>query len=164
MPDPVLQIDGMEALLAKIDRLAQSRAVAGALLAGGAHLKTAMQVYPNASRPTRASIYGKPFQSRRQQRYFFYALKAGLIQVPYRRGSSPGSRNLKQQWTVQATNDGMTVEIGNNTPYGPLVQGQGRQSLYMKAVGWQTEKQVLAKEGPVVVAYVRTAIETTLNE
>jgi hypothetical protein len=163
MPDPVLHIEGLEALLAKIDRLAQLRWVSGALLAGGSHLKSSMQVYPNANRLTRASVYGKTFQSSKQQRFFFWAKAKGVIQVPYRRGSSPGSQNLKQQWTVAALDNGLTVEIGNAVPYGPLVQGQGRQTLYAKAVGWQTDRQVLDREAPAVVQYVKDAIVEELS-
>lgn len=159
-----LRIDGLEALITKLTALERLDAARGGLLAGGAHLKTAMQVYAPANRLTRASVYGQTFASAKQRRFFFYALRAGIIQVPYRRGSSPGSRNLKQQWTVAATNDGVTVEIGNATEYGPLVQGQGTQSLYAKAVGWQTDQAVLDRDGPAVVQYVKTSLETALAE
>lgn len=163
MADP-LHIEGLEELLAKINTLEKMRMVTGALLAGGAHMKTAMQVYPDAKHFTRASIYGQPFQSDRQRKFFFYALAHGIIQVPYRRGSSPGSRNLKQQWTVAATNNGFTVEIGNATSYGPLVQGQGLQSRYAQAVGWQTDQQVLDREAPAVVKYVEDAIQQAVED
>jgi hypothetical protein len=164
MPDPVLHIEGLDALLAKIDRLAQLRWVGGALLDGGAHLKTALQVYPDTNRLTRASVYGKTFVSDKQRRFFFYAKSHGLIEVPYRRGSSPGSQNLKQQWTVAAYDNGLTVEIGNAVPYGPLVQGHARQTRYAKAVGWQTDQQVLDREAPAVVQYVKDAIVEELSK
>lgn len=163
MADP-LHIDGLDELLGKIDTLEKMRAVTGALLAGGAHMKTAMQVYPDAKHLKREDVYGKPFQSDRQRKFFFYALAKGIIQVPYRRGGSPGSRNLKQQWTVAATNNGFSVEIGNATSYGPLVQGQGLQSRYAQAVGWQTEQQVLDREAPAVVAYVSDAIQKAVED
>jgi hypothetical protein len=163
MPDPSLRIEGLDALLAKLDRLAQLRWAGGALLAGGAHLKTAMQVYPDAARLTRASVYGKTFKSSRQQKFFFWAKAKGVIQVPYHRGSSPGSQNLKQAWTVAAYDNGLTVEIGNSVPYGPLMQKQGRQSLYAKAVGWQTDQQVLDRESPAVVQYLKDAIVEELR-
>ena len=164
MADSTLHIEGLADLIAKIDRLSELREVGGALLAGGAHLKSAMQVYPDANRLTRASVYGKTFKSLKQQKYFFWALAKGLIAVPYRRGTSPGSRNLKQQWTVEATNNGLTVEIGNATPYGPLVQGPGTQSLYAKAVGWKDTDAVLARESPAVVQYVKDAIDQAVSE
>lgn len=163
MADP-LRIEGMDALLAKIATLQQLRMVEAGLLAGGAHMKTQMQKYPTQRAMTRASIYGSPFKSDKQRRFFFYALAKGMIQVPYRRGQSPGSRNLKQGWTVRSFNGGLSVEIGNAAPYGPLVQGQGRQSLYHKAAGWQTDEEVMDREGPAVIEYVRDEITRAISE
>lgn len=160
---PTLRIEGLDALLAKVDTLAKLEMVGGALLAGGAHISGAMQVYPPATRPTRASVYGQAFQSDRQRRFFFAAMRKGLIQVPYRRGQSPGSRNMKQGWTVAASNNGLTVEIGNIAPYGPLVQGAGTQSRYMAAVGWRTEQAVLDREAPAVVELLHDAIEKAVG-
>lgn len=156
-------IQGLDKLVRKIETLAEMKAVAGALLAAGAHISGQMKIYPPANRPTRKSVYGKSFVSDRQRRYFFWAKRKGLIQVPYRRGQSPGSRNLKQQWTVAANESGLRVEIANSTPYGPLVQGQGRQTLYAKAIGWQTDAQVLERERPRVVQYLKSAIDDVLS-
>lgn len=158
MPELTITPDGLGPLIAKIDaRIRQ--AAAGGLLAGGAHIKAAMATYAAEKRLTRASIYGKSFVSDRQRKFFFYALKAGIIHVPYRRTKTLGNR-----WTVAASDDGLIVEVGNLTPYGPLVQGAGTQTKYMQAVGWQTDEQVLAKEGPAVVAYVKKAIGESLGE
>lgn len=154
-----LRIEGMEALLKKIDNLQKLNMVAGALLAGGAHLKSAMQVYPPQVRLTRKSVYGRSFQSDRQRKWFFAALREGKLQIPYRR-----TRNLANRWTVTDSNNGLTVEVGNNTAYGPMMQAQAAQGRYAKASGWQTEQQIIDREGPAVVTYVKDAIEKAVNE
>jgi hypothetical protein len=153
-------VQGLDKLVRKIETLAQLKAVGGALLAGGAHLKTHMQVYPSANRPTRKSVYGRSFQSDRQRRFFFWAMRKGIIQVPYRRKAAGG---LAGRWTVTPSENGLRVEVANATPYGPLMQAKARQTLYAKAVGWQTDAQVLARETPVVVQYLKTAINEVLS-
>jgi hypothetical protein len=163
MPD-ALRLQGYDELLRKLDSLAKLRRVEGALKAAGAHLSGKLKRYPAQKRMTRASMYGQPFKSDRQRKYFFYALRKGLIQVPYRRGQSPGSRNLKQQWTVETYNSGLTVEVGNATPYGPYVQGHGRQALYHYLGGWKTEWDVMSEEGEQVLGFVKRAVDETLAE
>lgn len=156
------RIEGLAELIRKVETLQQMTAVQGALLEGGALVKTGMQQYPPQAHLSRKAVYGQSFQTDRQRKFFFYALKHGLIQVPYRRGQSPGSRNLKQQWSVIASNGGLTVEIGNVTPYGPLVQGSELQTGFARATGWQTDKQVLDREGPAVVGLVKESIDEQL--
>ena len=86
-----IRLEGLGELLAKIARLKSLRGVAAAIKLGAARLKRRFQTYPPQSRPSRASVYGQTFVSERQRRYFFYAMRAGIIEVPYVRGSSPGS-------------------------------------------------------------------------
>lgn len=154
-------IEDMDALLAKLTKLQTLQAVQGAMLLAGAHIEGKMKAYPPQSGATRKSVYNKTFKTDKQRRFFFYALKKGIIQLPYRRKLGGG---LAGAWTVRAFDQGLSVEIGNNTSYGPLVQGQGRQSLYHKAGGWATDEAVLERETPAVVAYVKDAIEQALSE
>lgn len=158
-----VRLEGLQALLAKLTSLQQLRRVAAAVKLGAARIKRRFQTYPPQSRPTRASVYGQTFQSDRQRRYFFYAMRAGLIQVPYVRGSSPGSRNIKQTWTIATSNAGMTAEIGTNAPYARYLHDTQQQSAYARAVGWPTVEQVLNEEGPAVVQYIRDAVVEELE-
>ena len=158
------RLDGYDDLLRKLETLAQLRQVEAAVKAGAAHLAGKMKVYPARRRMTRKSVYGSSFVSDRQRRYFFYALKKGLIQVPYRRGQSPGSRNLKQTWTSRVYNNGLTGEAGTNTPYAGYVQGEGIQSKYHAAAGWKTEATILAEESDTVLGFIHDAIEKAVNE
>jgi len=158
------RMDGYGDLLAKLERLGQLRRVGAAVKAGTAHLAGKMKVYPARVSLTRKAVYGSTFKSDRQRRYFFYALGKGLIQVPYRRGQSSGSRNLKQTWTVVMRNNDLTGEAGTNTDYAPWVQGEGTQSKYHAAVGWKTEARVLQEEGDHVLGLIHDAIVAEIEE
>lgn len=158
-----IRIEGVEPLLAKLKALEELRGVQGALLAAGAHVAGRFKEYPGQTRLTRASVYGTTFVSEKQRRFFFAALARGEIEVPYRRGSSPGSRNMKQGWTVQALTP-LSVEVGNNAPYAQFVHGAGAQSRYMRAAGWRTDQQILDAERGTVTQYVQEAIRREIEK
>ena len=152
-----IRIDGLPELLAKITRLQQLNSVKTALRVAALHVKGKIAQYPPAShRP-------QGFVSDKQRRGFFAKLRSGEIEVPYRRGISPGSQNLGQRWTTETRNGGLTQIIGNNASYAPLVQGPGQQTSYHATTGWKTTEQVAQQEGPAVVEYVRLAMEKELS-
>lgn len=157
MPDGV-RLEGAEALVKKIVTLKQLRELQGALKAAAAHIRTQLMRYPTQQRGR-----PQPFVSDRQRRYFFWALREGKIDVPYRRGQSPGSQNLKQRWSITAEGPA-AVALVNNTKYGPYVQGAGTQTRYHQAGGWPTVGQVLEQEGPRVAELLRAELERIANE
>lgn len=157
MPDAI-HIDGMAPLVEKVRTIQDLRRIQAPLKAGGAHIAGRLKTYPPQQRLTRKAVYGESFKSGRQRRYFFWALAHGKIEVPYVRGSSPGSKNLKQTWTVTMAGP-LTVEVGTSTAYAPYVQGAGTQSLYHKQVGWETEEQALEAERETVIRYIDLYIQ-----
>ena len=76
----------------------------------------------------------QPFSSDASRRYFFAALKAGAIEVPYRRSNALGS-----DWTQQPTGDGITLVSGQD--YSDLVLTKGLQSKYHQG-NWPTTDTV----------------------
>jgi hypothetical protein len=72
--------------------------------------------YPPRPAPGLASQFWTP----RQRRWFFWALRKGMIQVPYRR-----TETLGRQFTEQVTRDekSVTGQLGTATPYAPWVVG-----------------------------------------
>lgn len=111
-----------------------------ATMAGALTALSFIKPYPEANRPSRSSVYGQAFRSAKQRRYFFFALRHGLIQVPYRRGLSPGSQRLGRSWAAKQLTD-TAVAIGTNVTYARMVKDEGQQTRYMKAVGWTTIQQ-----------------------
>lgn len=147
-----IEITGLNELLSKLTRLEQLRRVQHALRAAALHVKGKIATYPPEShRP-------QPFQNDADRRSFFAKLRAGEIEVPYRRGVSPGSQKLGSRWTIAASDSGMTQTIGNNTSYGPQVQGPGQQIAYHAETGWKTTSTVAREEEALVVDYIRQAV------
>lgn len=106
--------------------------IRGGVMAGAIYLKGIFSEYPddsNAHRP-------QPFKTDKQRRYFFYALRTGLIEVPYKRGSSPNSETMSKQFGVSERDGGETAAIGNRASYAPMLIGR-KQAMYHKVTGWK---------------------------
>jgi len=143
MAKPGLRIEGLDELIGKIKNIQELKGLKAILLAAGETLKGKLSVYPPQKSVTRAEVYGEPFKSEKQRRYFFYALRAGLITVPYERGADPKSERFKASWAIRTERDGLRVVIGNDTTYGPYLMDPNRQSEMAAAIGWQTTDEVM---------------------
>ena len=135
-----------EEVLRALDSLDKLRHLRQQVQRAGAYLMGKVRRYPpgDQHRP-------QPFVSDRQRRGFFARLHAGEIEVEYKRGRSPGSENLQQKWNVKISNGGFRATVGNNTSYGPLVQGPKKQTQYHKETGWRTTEDVLDAEEAAVL-------------
>jgi len=156
MADPI-RIEGLDALIDKIRNLAQFQNLARAMRIGAELVLGDLKKYPPVSRRKRNFINPK------QRAAFFAKLKAGEIEVPYRRGQSPGSQNLQQRWTRRASDRGLTQTLGNNASYAQLVQGPQRQAQYHRVTGWQTTAQVLDKRRADIVRLAQQAVREDLE-
>ena len=150
-----IKIEGLDRALRKVERAGNLDIVKAGLMQAGVHVKGKIAKYPPRT------YVAQPFVSDKQRRFFFAALKDGRIEVPYRRGQSPGSEDLGQKWTVKARKGGLQVVVGNNVSYGPLVQGN-EQAWFMKARNWKTTDKVAQEETGKVNEIVAKAIEKAL--
>lgn len=91
----------------------------------------------------------QPFKSDKSRRYFFAALRRGEIEVPYRRGQSPGSETYAKRWYVEVS--GLTATIGNNASYARYLSHETEQSGYMAARGWRKLKEVAEEKLPDII-------------
>ena len=164
MAEDLFRLEGMEELLRKVESLAELRPVVGALKDGGLYLKGKVAVYPAENRPTRYSVYGSTFKTDKQRRFFFWALRKGKIEVPYRRGESPGSQTFGRRWTIATENAGLRVIISNNAKYGPLLMDEEQQSRYAARVGWRTVQDISDEEFPIIIELAQGEIDRILAE
>lgn len=90
------------------------------------------------------------FFTDRQRRWFFWALRNGVITVPYQR-----TYTLQRGWTTRV---GATrAEARNETPYGPWVMGAQRQA-YMHRGVWPTERSILEGNRRRITSIVHAAL------
>jgi hypothetical protein len=129
---------GEEVISIKIDP-ALSR-----LFSGG--LTEAMSATTNAAAAIgqdRIARYPRPSRKKmvmtdKQRRGFFARFHSGEIEVPYRRGSSPGSETLGRRWHIRASGS-INHVLTNDASYALLVHGAKDQAAY-HAGNWQTDE------------------------
>lgn len=125
-----------------IQRWKQLKALEQAVGETALYLRGKVSEYPRTRR--RKMV----FRSARQRRAFFAMLRSGDIEVPYRRGMSPGSETLGRRWAVERSNSGLTATVGNNVKYAQYVVGE-RQASYHKG-NWVKTGDVVKRETPAV--------------
>lgn len=83
----------------------------------------------------------QPFKTDRQRRWFFWALKEGIITVPYAR-----TGRLANSW--RARRDGWSHWVlENSAVYAALVVGRGQQARYHEG-HWWTAEDIIADDVP----------------
>ena len=143
MPDGVtIEIEGLDEAVRKLESLAQLKKVHAGIRAAGMYLKGKEAIYPRYKHISIASLGG--WKSDKQRKWFFWALNKGKIDVPYRRGQSPGSEDLAAKWTSKYDKNKFQAVVGNNASYARLVMGE-KQTEMMKRIGWK-KVDVIAKE------------------
>ena len=111
--------------------------------------------YPSKKHIPISAVGG--FATEKSRRWFFWALKAGKIQVPYRRTDA-----LKHRWAIKTKDQGFTAVIGNVSPYARLVQGD-KQTKMMGMIGWKTMDVVAKEETKRVQEYVYQAVTRAIG-
>jgi hypothetical protein len=162
MPNDVtVEIEGLEELIRKLEKLGRLDKVHAGIRSAGMYIKGLMTVYPAQTHIPLSAVGG--FKTDKSRRYFFWALKKGIIDVPYRRGQSSGSEALGRKWTSKYNRNKFESVIGNNATYARLVMG-GKQTKMMKMIGWKTVDKVAKEEtkkvGEMVFRAVKRAIES----
>lgn len=157
-----IRIEGLDKLIGKLDRIGKLDVVKAGIKAGALHIKGKIAKYPPRRRIKIQQIGG--WASDKQRRAFFAKLRSGEIQVPYKRGVSPGSETLGRKWTIQARDGGLSAVVGNNVSYGPFVQDRDRQSRMHKMIGWKTTQDVADEEGPKIRDIIAREVAKALNE
>ena len=156
MPEAGIRIEGLTSLRKIMEEVGSLKPVKIGMASGAIHLKGKIAKPPPVSRRP------QPFVSDKQRRGFFAKLRSGEIEVPYRRGISPGSERLGQRWTVQAKDGGLTWVVGSNASYGELVQARRMQTFYHKVTGWKTIEDVTEQEKNTVARGVKREIDRAL--
>jgi hypothetical protein len=149
-----IRIEGLDQLIRRIDSLAKLNKTKAAIRAAAVMLQGKIKQYPPVSRRPNPLIKTND----RVRRGFFYHLKHGNIEVPYRRGASPGSQKLGQSWTTRTENSGFRAIIGTGVSYARLVQDSANQTAYHKGTGWITTRDVTQRYGDDAIRQIKQAL------
>lgn len=103
----------------------------------------------------------QPFKSDKQRRFFFWALREGVIEVPYRRGLSPSSERYGTQFYIEPRGSYNTA-VGNRASYAEILGGEG-QSRYMAAGGWRKLAEVATEKLPQVRDVFQAWVDRTIR-
>lgn len=151
-----LDIKGDRELMRKMAQLdGGMNRVMGTIAEGvGREVENELKRYPGPP------SYPIQWASERQRRWYFAQVRAGAIDVPYRRRKSGG---LAGHWHVQRR--GPQAVVGNPMDYAAYVQSKKAQQPMHKATGWTTDDEAAEKveRSGVIGKVAREVIENALR-
>lgn len=152
-----LTVKGLDQYQAKVEQILP--AVKAAIKAALQHLEGKMKPYPPATLANQPKEYKKGGPNTWYQRGWGskWALKGGDWH------GRETSEQLQQSWTMTIDSTGLRGTIGNDTSYGPYVQGADDQSKAMRTIGWKTTKDVAEEEQQTVTDFVTDHIDKALS-
>lgn len=133
-----VSVQGDVELSKRLLRLASPETIGRANRRIAEYIRDQAQKYPPKRSVTRKQAYGSSFQSDKQRRWFFAALKAGQIRVPYQRTGT-----LLRGWKIMPFGSQDFLVI-NETEYAGYVMG-ATQSRMMSMIGWKTLEGIVDK-------------------
>ena len=183
-------IQGMDKLLAKLDKLQRGDFANAALTAGAEHLRNVVMDYPpatEANRPGRwrqdKKGYTHPMSYYERGRGTWYpVMQKKTLFNRGRLGKSrgaiaargpqkaiiagykliPNSEDLKHRWAIWSASR-FHVILGNNASYARVVHDSAKQARIHAARGWKTIQAVLQREGPKVMQFVIRELQNVLR-
>jgi phage gpG-like protein len=158
-----VRIEGLDDLLEKIDDLSKLTKTKAAIRQAAIFLEGKVKEYPKQSSRPNPMLRGNSAKAQRMRAGFFARLQSGEIEVPYRRGLSPGSEKLGQSWNVRTEKQGFRAIIGTNASYAELVQSSAKQTSYHRHTGWITTKQVKLLYGKEAIRQIQQALRNEVE-
>lgn len=158
-----IRIEGADELIKRIDSIYAMRRVKAAIRQAAVFLEGKVKEYPAESHRPNPMLRGNSAKARRMRAGFFARLNKGKIEVPYRRGQSPGSEKLGQSWTTRTENSGFRAIVGTGVSYARLVQDSAKQASYHRQTGWLTTRQAEMLYGKQAINIVEQAIQREVN-
>jgi hypothetical protein len=159
----MIRIEGAEEIIRRIDDIARLNKVKAAIRQAAVFLEGKVSEYPTPSHRPNLMLRGDSAKAKRMRAGFFYHLKHGNIEVPYRRGQSPGSEKLGQSWTTRTESQGFRAIIGTGVSYAKMVQDSANQTSYHRHTGWITTRQVEMLYGQQAINQIESALQREVN-
>lgn len=113
--------------------------------------------YPAYRFISRTAAYGRPFQSDRQRRWFFAALRQGTILPGYPRRTG----NTQRAWVI--TNSGVKSTIRNDTAGAFYTVGDPGQARLNELAGWRRLGLIIASNTNGMIQAAERAVEAEIR-
>lgn len=153
-----IEVEGMDELIKKLEKLGQLDKVRAGLRAAGVYLKGLMTKYPPA---TEANIPAGPGSHwyKRGTGSFYWRIRDNA-KVSYGKKSEV----LSSKWASKYDKNKFEVQIGTNVSYAKFVQGpKGSQAKALKKIGWKGIDVVAKDETKRVQEYVYEAVRRAIG-
>jgi hypothetical protein len=102
---------------------------------------------------------GDGFFSNRQRRWFFWALRAGILQTPYRRR---GKRGIAGEWYIDKQGDRLVLT--NRDPGAMFLYSDTRQARQLAMVGWKRISVIVQEYSKKLDAVMVRAVKSALKK
>jgi len=157
MTTVTIQIEGIDAVVDKLNTIEQMRGFQAALTQVGQHVRDKIKTYPQSTEANQPRSFVSGGKNTWYERGYGpkWARKDGTI------GGRKTSEILKQSWGVQATNT--QVVIGTKVTYAPYVHDADEQASFHKRRGWKTAQQVAKEEEPAVRRFIEDYLEKLMK-
>ncbi len=155
-----IRISGVEQLQAKLAKLGPAVRRECEIAVANYLLLQIIKDVPPYKKVTRRSVYGVPFASAKQRRWFFWALSTGQIDVPYRRRGKHGG--IATQWHIQQTKN--AVWIYNDDPAATYVYDDIWQNKLIGRIGWRTISAIVQAKTANLKAVVDRAAKKAIKK
>ena len=113
------------------------------------------------SRKTAYPETGNGFFTAKQRRYFFWAKRNGLINVPYKRRGATGG--IASKWRIVKDDDGYK-RIINTSPGAFYVYDDFGQARQLSIVGWKTIGTIITERRKNIRDIINRAARTALKK
>ena len=148
-------ITGDTELMRKLAKLKDLSSIAPAVIEGATHVKSRIAKPAGYPAAPPYNIYPTAtWYERGKGTQYMYA--DGRIK------NYANSEDLGLSWNISGSNNNLTQTIGNDTSYGPWVQGPTEQSAVMAGIGWKTTDDVVKEEEQVVLDRIKARVDQLL--
>jgi hypothetical protein len=103
--------------------------------------------------------------TQKQRRWFWWALKAGKLTLPYKRGTDRRSEQLGKSWNSKVKEGSGYVEtsVGTRVTYARYVMDETKQA-WIHQDRWKTIQKVAKEKEPEIVTLLQQAVDAILAE
>jgi hypothetical protein len=135
-----IDIEGVPQVVKMLERIASPEVRRKVTRAVADYFRGQMRKYPSYTYVSRKRAYGRTFQSVKQRRWFFAALRDGRLVIPYAR-----TFRLRNNWKVLPFGESDYV-VANDVRYAKFVQNSP-QARMMTLRNWRSIQRVGYEEG-----------------